>query len=231
MSSVERAGARAVAGAAGTERRRAEVFGPEWTARWMGVAAAVLFGVGSALWGLDMPEGGAPPRELAAFYRDNADAIVWGASLSLVGIAAFVVFAAAIRRLLADADGDDTLATEAFGGALIVAAVGLGAETINMVGALRARDGTLTPELAQTVFAISQPLGSAAAAIGVAIFAMATAFIALRTGAILPRWLAIAVALAALVLLTPVGWVQEVAGASVVVITLLVALGASRTAP
>src|ERR1700736_992460 len=100
-----------------------------------GMAFVVLFATGNALWWpWTGPGGGAPAAEIVDFYRDSSGGIVVGASLSLLALAAFLLFAAALRRLLTEAEGDDVLATTAFGGALLAIAVGLGAETINMVG-------------------------------------------------------------------------------------------------
>src|SRR4051794_23226878 len=109
-----------------------------------GIAAAVLFGTGSALWGLDQPDSGASAAEIVRFYTEASGRIVVGANLSLLAVAAGVVFASGARIILRDAEGDDLLANTAFGGVLLMAAAGLGAETINMVGALRAGDGQLT---------------------------------------------------------------------------------------
>lgn len=192
-----------------------------------GIAVAALFGIGSAIWALDMPEDGTPTAEIVAFYRDTADRIVVGASLSLLGIAAFVWFAAALRRVLIDAGGDDVLATAAFGGALLGMAAGLGAETVNMSAALRAHDGELSVPLAQSLFEISQILGSAATGVGLGVFALASAAVALRTRLVLPRWLAIATFLIGLVLLSPLAHVNWVAGAALVLITAAIA-AASR---
>jgi hypothetical protein len=75
-----------------------------------------------------------------------------------------VLFASGIRAILRELEGDDVLATTAFGGALLVMAAGLGAETINMVGALRAHDGQLTPELARAV--LKSPTSSATPLLG-----------------------------------------------------------------
>ena len=134
----------------------------ELTARrfavWSGIAVAVLFGVGSAIWGLDMPEDGTPVVEVLEFYRETADQIVVGGSLSLLAIACFVLFAAAVRQVLIEAGGEEFLATTAFGGAVLAMAAGIGAETINLVAALRARDAELNEPLAQSLFEISQIL-------------------------------------------------------------------------
>jgi hypothetical protein len=194
-----------------------------------GISAAVLFGAASALWALDMPEAGAPVAEIAGFYRDTSGRIVAGASLSLVALAGFVLFAAALRQVLAEAEGDDLLAMTAFGGLVVGVAAGLGAETINMVGALRARDGELSDALAQSLFEISQILGSTAAGVGIGIFVLATATVALRSGLILPRWLAILTGMVGIALLSPLSRVQEVPGAALVSITLLIAVLLLRT--
>ena len=186
------------------------------------ITGALLFATGSALWALDWPEAGAPAAEVAHFYRDTADRIVVGASLSLLAIAAFVLFAAAFRRVLTEAEGDDLLATAAFGGALLAMAAGLGAETINMVGALRAHDGQLSGTLAQSLWEIARVLGSTAGGVGIGVFALATAAAALRTGLVLPRWLAIVLALVGAALLTPVSYVGEATGGAMVLLGLVI---------
>jgi hypothetical protein len=168
-----------------------------------GLAVAVLFGAGNALWGFEQPDAGAPPREIVDFYTDTSARIVVGASLSLVSIALFILFASGFRAILREYEGDDLLATTAFGGALLMVATGLGAETINMVGALRADDGQLTPQLGQALFEISYVLGYNAAGVGIGIFLLATAAVSLRARALLPRWLALLVLLVGLAFLTP----------------------------
>jgi Domain of unknown function (DUF4386) len=193
-----------------------------------GIATAVLFGAGNAIWALDMPDGGAPVAEVVGFYRDTADRIVAGGSLSVVALAAFVWFAAAMRQLLADSGGDPVLGTTAFGGAVVTTAAGLGAETINMSAALRARDGELSDALAQSLFEVSQALGSVASGAGVGLFALATGASALRSG-LLPRWLAAALAIAGLALLTPLSSINWLPGAALVVITAWVAGDLWRT--
>lgn len=189
-----------------------------------GITFVVLFGAGNSLWGFDAPEVGAHPDEILAFYRDNSDGIVIGATLSLLSIAAFALFAAAVRRVLVEAESDDVLATTAFGGALLALAAGLGAESINMVGGLRAEDGELSGSLAQSLFEISQVLGTIAAAVGVAVFSLATAIVALRTRLVLPRSLAIAVLLIGLSLLTPAARILQWPGGAMMLVALIIAI-------
>ncbi len=189
-----------------------------------GLAFVVLFGAGNAIWALEMPEDGTPAAEVAGFYRDAADRIVVGGSLSLLGVAAFLLFAAALRQVLIDAGGDELLATAALGGALLGMAAGLGAETINLVAALRARDAELSDTLAQSLFEVSLILGSTGAGVGIGVFALATAAVALRSGVVLPRWVAVVTLVAGVALLTPLSHVNVVSGGALLLVTLLVSV-------
>jgi len=163
----------------------------------------VLFGAGNALWAFEQPSGGASARAVVAFYTEDSMSIVVGASLSLLAIALFVLFASGVRTILREHEGDDLFATAAFGGALLLVIAGLGAETINMVGALRAEDGSLTPELARALFEISYVLGYNGAGVGIGILFLATAAVALRVPSLMPRWLALLLLVAGLAFLTP----------------------------
>jgi hypothetical protein len=164
---------------------------------------ALLFGAGNALWAFEQPEAGARVRVIVAFYTENSTQIIVGGSLSLFACAVFVLFASGIREILRALEGEDLLATTAFGGALLVMAAGLAAESINMVGALRAQDGQLTPELARAVFEISYVFGYNAAGVGVGILLLAIAAVALRAHALLPRWLACILLIVGVAFITP----------------------------
>ncbi|HTR89865.1 MAG TPA: hypothetical protein VMG62_07120 [Solirubrobacteraceae bacterium] len=168
-----------------------------------GIGAAVLFGVGNALWAFDQPHAGASTRTILAFYKHTSGGIIAGASLSLVSCALLVLFASGVRAILREHEGDDLFATTAFGGVLLLIGAGLGAETINMVGALRAGDDQLTPELARVLFEISYVLGYNAAGVGIGVALLATSTIALRTRGLLPRWFALPLLIAGLAFLTP----------------------------
>lgn len=196
-----------------------------------GLAGALLFGVGSGIWGLDMPEDGTPVTEVVDWYADTADRIVIGGSLSLLSIAAFLFFAAALRRVLADADGDDVLANTAFAGMLVAMAAGIAAEGINLAAALRAQDDELTNDLAQSMFEISQIFGSTLTAIGLGVFAIATGLVALRSRRVLPRWAAILALVLGIALLTPLAHVNWVAGAALTLLGGMIGLALLLGAP
>jgi hypothetical protein len=193
-----------------------------------GVAAAGLFALGNAIWGLGMPEDGTAVPEVIDFYEDRADRIVVGGSISMISIGAFVAFAAVVRRLLADAEEDDLLANTAFGGAILGMSAGLAAESINLLAALRAQDGELNDGLGQALFESSQMFGSAATGVGLGVFALATAAGALRTGRIVPRGSAIVIAVLGGVMLSPLAHVNVLAGAGMIAITTLIVIGVRR---
>jgi len=163
----------------------------------------VLFAVGSGLWSFDQPEVGAPAREVLHFYTDASTEIIVGASLSLLAGALFVLVASGARAILREYEDGDLFATTAFGGALLALAAGLGAETINMVGALRAEDGSLTPELGRALFEISYILGFNGAGVGIGVLLLSVSAVALQARALLPRWLAVALLVVGLAFITP----------------------------
>jgi hypothetical protein len=174
--------------------------------RWAGlsaIATVVLFAAANSLWALEQPEPSASGQQLVEFYGDLSGRIVAGGLLSLVSIAVFVVFASALRSLLVAIEGDELLAMTAFGGAMVGIAAGVGAETINMGAALRAGDGELTEPLALALFDISYVLGSYGAGVGIGLMTLATAAAALRTGALLPRWIAVAGLAIGVAMITP----------------------------
>jgi hypothetical protein len=198
------------------------VTGAQRYAALSGIVVALLFGTGTALWAFEMPEPSASAAEVVDFYRNTSGRIVAGASLSLVAIAVFVLFASGLRRVLTEAEGNDVLGTAAFGGGLLAVTAGLGAETINMVGALRAQDGQLTDALGEALFQISYILGFNAAGVGIGVLALATAAVALRTGTVLPRWLAVVTVVLGLTLLTPLS--RVVLGPSVLLLPVIAIL-------
>jgi len=191
----------------------------------------VLFGVGSGLWASDQPHAGASAREIVAFYADDSAWIVAGASLSLLSIALFIFFASGVRAILREHDEDDLLAMTAFGGALVLVMAGLGAETINMVGALRAEDGSLSLQLGRSLFEISYVLGYNGAGVGIGTLILATAAVALRARALMPRWLALLLLVAGLAFITPL--VRFLLGPAVLLLAVVSAhlLRPSRPAP
>lgn len=181
-----------------TERRRLR--------RWAGataISAIGLFAIANSVWAFEMPDSEALAPELVDFYTDNARRIVGGALLSLVSIALLVVSASALRGVLVDLEEDAMLGDVVFGGAMLTGVAGIGAETINMVGGMRAHDDELTEELALAVFDISYVLGSYAAALGVGLLLIAVGVASVRNRGLLPSWLGVVSVGLGLAMVTP----------------------------
>lgn len=168
-----------------------------------GLGVVALFGVGNALWAFEQPDAGAGVDEIVSFYTGTSTEIIVGGSLSLFAIALFVLFASGVRAILRRHEEDGLFASAAFGGALLAMAAGLGAETLNMVGASRADAGQMTPELGRALFEISYILGYNGAGVGIGIFSVAIAVVALRSRALLPRWLAFLLLALGIAFITP----------------------------
>jgi hypothetical protein len=164
----------------------------------------VVFSAANAIWAFEQPDPGSSAPELIDFYTDLSSRIVVGGLGSLFSIAIFVVFASALRGILAELEGDELLANAAFGGTILGLAAGLGAESVNMAAALRAGDGELTEPLALALFDISYVFGSYASGIGFGVVMLAIGAVALRSGALLPRWLAVVAMVIGLAMVTPV---------------------------
>lgn len=168
-----------------------------------GLAAAVTFTVGSGIWALDQPTPGASAEEIVDFYSDASARIVIGGTLSLVAIALFTIFASGLRLILREHDVDDLFGLTAFGGTMLLLAAGVGAETINMAGAMRAADDDLSAELGRSLFEISYVLGFNGAGLGAGIALLAIAGAAWRSPGFLPGWAVPVLAVAAVLLVTP----------------------------
>jgi hypothetical protein len=168
-----------------------------------GLAAALVFIVGSGMWALDQPTAGASSEEVLEFYSDASTRILIGGTLSLLAIALFAIFASGLRLILREHDVDDLFGLAAFGGLILLLATGVGAETINMAGAMLAAGDDLSPELGRSVFEISYALGFNGAGLGLGVALLAIAGAAWRSPGLLPGWAVPVLALAALLLMTP----------------------------
>jgi hypothetical protein len=186
--------------------------------RISGLAFLLLFAGGSLLW---WPWGevraGDDPAVITQFFNNSQTLIVVGGTLSVLGIAAFVVFASAVR----DQIENPAVGTAALLGAAVTAVAGFGAETINMAGAIRATDD---PKLAQTMYEVPQVLGGYTSAVGAGIFALAVA-----AARLLNRFAAASILAIGVVLLTPLAaYVTEVAGGGLLLVVALVLVGMPR---
>ena len=167
------------------------------------MSAFAVFSAANAIWAFEQPAPGSSAAELIDFYTDLSTRIVVGGLASLFSIAIFVVFASALRTVLAELEEDGVLANAAFGGTILGLAAGLGAESVNLAAALRADDGELSEPLALALFDISYVFGSYATGIGFGVATLAIGVAALRSGALLPRWLGFVAVVTGISMVTP----------------------------
>jgi hypothetical protein len=154
-----------------------------------GLAFALLFGFGSGLWVFSQPSRGADTEEIRGFFEGTSTEILIGGTISIVSIVFLVWFGAVIRERLSRAEGSQPtgLPLTAFAGAVLLGAVGLAAETINMAAALSAEDGRLTDERADIYFGLTYAFGAHSAGAALAIVALPIAVTVLRTGQVMSR--------------------------------------------
>ena len=183
--------------------------------------------VSNGIWALDQPSAGASGEEILGFYSDTSTRIVIGGTLSLVAIALFTIFASGFRLILREHDVDDLFGLAAFGGLMLLLAAGLGAETINMIGAMRAAADDLSAELGRSVFEISYVLGYNGAGLGGGIALLAVAGAAWRSPGFLSRRAAPILAVAGLLLMTPLS--VYLLGPAVVVFAIVAARAVVRS--
>jgi hypothetical protein len=151
----------------------------------IGLAAAVAFAGLYLLSGLVVaapPAPDAPAAEIQRYFVNHADAIATSAWLVVAATVPFLVFAAVLRRRLAEAAG--WLGDLAFGGGLVLASAGVGTLMISLGLALHPDFNP--PETVRTLVDVQRffaPLATGA----VFALALAVALASLRHGA-LPAW-------------------------------------------
>jgi len=167
--------------------------------------------------------------EVVEFYADNdSEVMVSSALFTLAGVL-FVAFAAAIRRELREAGGDDdTIPTLALAGAIIFAVGAATSSTLGFAAADLVDEETISEETINTINAISWDFFFPFAA-GLLLFFLATGIGIVRTGA-LPKWLGWIAIVIGVVALTPIGFGAALAGAVWVLITSIVIGLRGRTA-
>jgi Domain of unknown function (DUF4386) len=169
-----------------------------------GIAYVVLVFVGEGIaGGGDSPAPGSPAADFARWLADNAPTTSGyaGAFLSLLGLLAFVAFSAALYEVLRRSEREPTfLPAAALGAGLVSAAIKLGSAP-PLLAAFSLRRG-IDPQLAKALVEINDYAFLLTWAVD-AVMLAAVAASALRTGA-LPRWLAIAAAVIAPLLLVSV---------------------------
>lgn len=169
-----------------------------------GLVFAVLFGLGSGIWVFEQPARAAGTGDVLAFFNGASTEILIGGTMSLVSLVFLVWFGAVLKdRLDPVVPAGSVLPLVAFAGTLLLAGVGMAAETINMAAALSSRDSQLTGDAAQIYFDLTYAFGAHAAGIAMALVALPVGIAALRSGRVLPRWSGCVAVVMGLAMLTP----------------------------
>jgi hypothetical protein len=185
---------------------------------WVG--GVVLIGGGHVGLPGGIPEEGAD--EVLAHFQGNADSVVSGGWLFMLGSLAFLWFVGILRSRLVRAEGGaETFASIAFAGGVSTAVFALGIPTGGVVAALGVDELGASEAAALNALEATFFIGAELSAI---VLLAAAAAVALRT-AVLPRWWAgMSILLAVWLAIGPIGWIGVLAGIPVWTITTSVIL-------
>jgi hypothetical protein len=174
--------------------------------RWSplaGVVAVVLWIIGIVIAGdIENKDTG---REILAQYNSDGNQILAAGLIWLIGTAFFIWFLGSLRSRLAAAEGPNAhFSATAFAGGIVASVFLMLIPTANMVGVDQKEGLDASAALAINKIGDIFWIGLLYTA---PVLLAATAVVALRTGAVLPRWLAWITLLMAIVMLVPVvGW-------------------------
>ena len=171
---------------------------------------------------------GASDTQVLSWVQANANHIIVGAWLFMLGCVGFLVFAGLLRERLANAEGGNhLLANIAFGGAIATAVFGMG--TNADIGSAINKD-SVSPAAAAAFHHLGDLffMGAELMLIG---FIGAASVLAWRT-AVLPRWWAVfGLIVSAVLAIGPIGWAALIFGTPIWVLgtSLLVARRTRRS--
>jgi len=184
---------------------------PERWAAYTGVLAVVLWVVGIIVQESGTtPADGAPDTAYLTHVNDDANSILTGGWIFMIGCLAFLVFAVVLRERLSEAEGGTRLFTNiAFVGAVATGAFGLLLPGPEIAAAISADDIS-----ASTAAALSN-LGDGffvAAELSAILLLLGTGMVVLRS-ALMPKWWAwVGFVLAVVLAIGPIGWAGLIFG-------------------
>ncbi|MDQ2969221.1 MAG: hypothetical protein M3R37_13010 [Actinomycetota bacterium] len=172
-----------------------------------GVVAVVLWVVGIVVMDSDLPADTATGTEIAAWFDQKSGTILLAMTFFGVGSAAFVWFLGTVAARLRSANGDARLPGIMFvaGTATIVlVTMGPGSYTAGALGSENLKRA-LEPGAAEALFVLGQGFFVAGELIAVAY--MGAAGLAILRSRLLPPWFGwVSIALAAILVVNPIGW-------------------------
>jgi hypothetical protein len=142
--------------------------------------------------------------QLLSWVQGNANSILFGGWLFMIGCLALIWFAAILRSRLAEAEGGaGTFSNLAFAGAVVAAVFGMLTTAGDISSAINKDD--ITAAAAGTLHR-SSDMFFVGAELAMILFFLGCAVVALRTR-VLPKWWAvIAIVIAVVLVIGPIGW-------------------------
>jgi hypothetical protein len=146
----------------------------------------------------------ATDEQLLTWVQGNANSILFGGWLFMIGCLALIWFAAILRSRLAEAEGGaGTFSNLAFAGAAVAAVFGMLTAAGDISSAINKDDVTAT---AVGTLHNSSDMFFVGAELSMILFFLGCAVVALRTR-VLPKWWAIvAIVIAVVLVIGPIGW-------------------------
>lgn len=184
---------------------------PERWAALTGVVAVVLWIIGVVvLEAGDTPGDGATDAELLAYYQDEANTILSGSWIFMIGCLAFLWFAVVLRERLAAAEGGTRMFTNvAFVGAVTTGAFALLTAGPDIAAAIGEDD------LSEGAAAAMATLGDAffvAAELSAILLMIGAGAVGLRSGLFPKAWAWFSFLLAVVLVIGPIGWAALIFG-------------------
>jgi hypothetical protein len=184
---------------------------PERWAAWTGVLAVVLWVIGTVVTESgNVPEEGAADSAYLTHIQDDANRILTGGWIFMVGCLAFLWFAVVLRERMAQAEGGTRMFTSvAFVGAVIVGAAGMLLPGPEIAAAISSAD--ITPTTAAALsnlsdgFFVVAELAAILLMIGVGVLSLRGALFAKGWG-----WFSLFLAL--VLVIAPIGWAALIFG-------------------
>jgi hypothetical protein len=176
---------------------------------WLGPVAVALWIGGVVCLTHNAPGDHASDLKILGWYRADANRVLLGGWIFMLGCLAFIGFASGLRRRMLLAENSDSLTTLAFSGAVLGAGFAMLIPLADIAGAIDKSD--ISPATAATFHHISDAF-FVAAEIAAIIPLVAVGMLALQTR-IVPRWWAALGLLVAVVLVIgPIGWAGLIFG-------------------
>ncbi len=146
----------------------------------------------------------ATDEQLLSWVQGNTNSILFGGWLFMIGCLALIWFAAILRSRLAEAEGGaGTFSNLAFAGAAVAAVFGMLTAAADVSSAINKDDITAT---AVGTLHNSSDMFFVGAELAMILFFLGCAVVALRTR-VLPKWWAIvAIVIAVVLVIGPIGW-------------------------